>query len=220
MARDELTVERYLAEVAGRLAGPAAWRADVLAELRDGVYTALDSRVRAGEPASHAAQAVLAEFGAPRTVAAGFAGEAAAVRARRVAGRLLASGPLAGASWLAVLVTGGVPLGPELVDGPWRLMPAIGAVLAIVLPAALFAVAATGRSLPRFAGRPGAAVTAATAAAGCCAAGDVLMLGMFAAWAGAGAPVVWPVAGCALAVSVTRCVSALWAVRGLRARSA
>jgi hypothetical protein len=209
VAGDELSA--YLADVAALLPGPAAlpgraaWRAEVLAELYDGLLTAAESKVDSGVPAERAAAEAVREFGPAPVVAAGFVTEAAAGEARRVAVLLLASGPLAAAGWVAAAATSGGPVVTGRLDGAWRLMPAIGVVLAVVVPSALFAVAATGRALPRLAGHPALALSAAGAAAGACAAGDVVMVAMFGGWLWSGAAFVWPVALLAVGVSLGRC---------------
>jgi hypothetical protein len=229
MAGHELTVEAYLAEVTALLPGPAAWHADVIAELRDGLYTDIEASVSSGVPPGPAAALALHRFGPPRTVAAGFADEAAAVRARRIAGRLLATGPVAAGAWLAALATSDAFPALARLDGPWRFMPVVGVVLGIVVPSALFAAGLTGRSPALFparlrlwlAGRSDAPVRATCAAAGCCAAGDALMLAMFTYWAVTRpAAVLWPVAALALAVSSTRCAVLVGATRRLRASPA
>jgi hypothetical protein len=109
---------------------------------------------------------------------------------------------------LAAIVASAAPLWRGELAGSWRLMPAIGAVLAIVIPAALLAVTATGRGTYRLARWPGLAPAAAVIAAGTVAAGDALMLVMFGTWAATATTVVWPVAGWAAVVSLTRLVAA------------
>jgi hypothetical protein len=83
-------IESYLAQVTAALPGPA--RADIVAELRDGLLDATDAHVSAGLAPPAAAQAAVAEFGHPAQVAAAFRPGLAASQARHVAATLLATG--------------------------------------------------------------------------------------------------------------------------------
>ena len=94
-------VERYLAEVTARLAGPDRARAGIVAELRSGLLDAADAHRSAGLPPAQAALAAIREFGGPAQVADGFRAEIAARQARRVAVALLVTGPLVGLLWIA-----------------------------------------------------------------------------------------------------------------------
>ena len=94
-------VERYLAEVTARLAGPGRARAGIVAELRSGLLDAADAHRSAGLPPAQAALAAIREFGEPAQVADGFRAEIAASQARRVAVALLVTGPLVGLLWIA-----------------------------------------------------------------------------------------------------------------------
>lgn len=99
----EPAIEAYLDAVAERLVGPRAPRRAILDELRDGLNEAAAAHHRRGVPAAHAVSAALREFGSPAALAAGFAGELAIVRARRITLAYLATGPLVGLSWLSVI---------------------------------------------------------------------------------------------------------------------
>lgn len=210
-------VHAYLAEIDARLVGPTVWRAEVLAELRDGLEVAIESYLDTGVNPDVIQRLVVADFGDPGIVADGFVGEAAALQARRVAGRLLATAPVVAGSWLATFITSGVPMLHGELAGPWRAMPLIGLVLAVAVPAALLAYTAAGRAATRFVGRPRLAPAAAATAAGLCAVGDVVMLAMFGAWivvAGRGfGTAAFVVGGFAAAVSLTRLVVASIAAR-------
>jgi len=84
-----------LAELAAQLPPP------VVAELADGLFQTCQRYLRQGLGQDAAAKAALAEFGEPRAIVAAFA---RASPARRAARTLLATGPLAGACWAAVLI--------------------------------------------------------------------------------------------------------------------
>lgn len=93
-------IDTYLAELARQLGGPPSARAEIVAELEDGLWAATVAHQANSLPPADAARAAVAEFGDPRTVAAGFAPELAAATGRRVGLGLLATGPLVGSGWL------------------------------------------------------------------------------------------------------------------------
>jgi hypothetical protein len=148
-------------------------RGRILDELHDGLHSAVEHRLATGTDPVVAAQAVVADFGDPEVVVASFRGELTAHLARRIGIVLIASGPLVGAAWLAALVP---PLWPPRPADLLSAHPLYVGVLAIAIPAALLAVAATGplgRWLPR---HPAHAARAAVVAVTACAAGDGLLL--------------------------------------------
>jgi hypothetical protein len=85
----------YLAELEARL--PAL----IVEELEDGLEEAFARYRKSGLDGDTAARAAIAEFGDPQLVAAGFA---AACPARRLARRLLVTGPAVGLCWGALLI--------------------------------------------------------------------------------------------------------------------
>jgi hypothetical protein len=93
----------YLTEVAAGLHGPRHRRAQILAELRDGLDEAVADHARGGLAPEQAADAALAGFGTPAEVAAAFAGELAVAYARRALAWFLVTGPLVGTWWLLLL---------------------------------------------------------------------------------------------------------------------
>lgn len=159
----ETRIDAYLAEVGTLLPGPQAATRRIIDELRDGLYEALDGRLRAGLPAELAADAAITQFGTPHTVAAAFTGELAIAYARRTLLGLLVTGPLVGACWLLALRL-----------SPWRagviVLLAAVPVLPLVAVAVVLAVrtiATTGslmRWLPETGPWPALAATAAVAA--------------------------------------------------------
>jgi hypothetical protein len=191
-AADRL-LEGWLAGVAARVPGLARTRQAVVAELRDGLHEGLAAQQARGLAPVLAALATLAEFGDPGQVARAFAPELAAAHARRVALALARTGPLLGALWVTALLASPLskpltahPVAPwrwPWLPGPWAVLPFLGLVLLIGIPAAVLAVAATGRPSrwlptgPRFA--PAAAAAAALAGMTV----DLTLLGMLSAQA-------------------------------------
>lgn len=175
-------ITAYLDQLAACLPGPAAPRRGILAELHDGLKEAAHSYEATGLSPAHAAHAATAAFGAPHTLAAAFAPELAAARARHTALRLLCTGPLVGLAWLAVVVTS--PTAQAL--PPWRhgltgvlvALPLVGVAIATAVLAAMATVATTGR-LSRWIPHPHrVATTAAATVGGAVIAADLTLLGM------------------------------------------
>ena len=138
----------YLETLSGQLPWP------VVEELADGLEETCRRHLGLGLAPDAAAEAAVAEFGAPELIAAEFA---RAHPARRAARRLLAIGPLVGSCWAVALVTGRawtwpVPLAARIVPG-----------VMLVAVVALLAVAARGIRY-RPVGRAGTAGCAGTAA--------------------------------------------------------
>lgn len=138
-------VDGYLAAVASRLTGPAAARAAITDELRDGLLETLATHRALGCSQQEATAAAIAEFGDPPTVAAAFGPELAAVQARRVALGLLVTGPLVGLTWVAVVVVNGLLPWQQQLTGPWLALPLVALALAVACPALGLTVASTGR---------------------------------------------------------------------------
>jgi hypothetical protein len=161
-------IEGYLATVSAQMTGPAAARTAIVDELRDGLLETLATHRARGCSPQEATTAAIAEFGDPRTIAAAFGPELAAVQARRVALGLLATGPLVGMTWIAAVVVNGLPPWRQQLTGPWLALPLVGLALAVACPALGLTVAATGRLGRRLARRatfpPAAAAVAGLAA--------------------------------------------------------
>ena len=164
----------YLAVLSGQLPSP------VVEELADGLEETCRHYREQGLTPQAAAEAAVAEFGAPELIAAEFA---RAHPARRAARRLLRVGPAVGLCWAVALVTGRawtwpVPVAAGIVPG-----------LALVAVVALLAVAARTTRY-RTVGRAGAA--------GCIGTGMLdtfMIIGVLAADPAAG----WAVAAAVIA---------------------
>jgi hypothetical protein len=214
-------VRAYLAVLATGLTGPGAARTAILAEVEDGLLEAVATRVRRGLPPAAAQAAAIAEFGAPVAVAAGFRTELAAASARRVGLGLLVTGPIVGTTWLAAMASSSLGAG-QRPPASLGLVAALFAVaLAVGVPAAVCAVAATGRLSRWLPSLPRAAPAAASVAALACAHGDVVLLGWVLASTLLGrGSFGWPLAVVPLAASLLRLVLASTAARRcLAARS-
>jgi hypothetical protein len=131
----------YLAVLSRQLPGL------VVEELADGLEQTYRCHLGRGLAPQAAAEAAVAEFGAPELIAAEFA---RAHPARRAARRLLAAGPVVGCCWAAALVTGRAWTWPVPVTA--RIVPGLALVAVIVL----LALAARGTRY-RSVGRAGAA---------------------------------------------------------------
>jgi hypothetical protein len=194
----------YLAELADQLGGPSAARAAILAELEDGLWAATTTQRAQRRSPEEAARAAVAEFGHPHAVAAGFGPELAAATGRRVGLGLLATGPLVGSSWLLVTAATWRWAGREAPAAVGLVAGLVGLVLVVAVPAAMVAVAVSGR-LSRWlpAGPQVAATAAATAASACVVADLVLLTGMLTAAVLAGG-MAWPAGLLAAGASCAR----------------
>ncbi len=185
-------IERYLARVGGALPH------DAVDEIADGLTETYQRHIAAGRPADAAASTTIAEFGEPDAVVAAFIRQSPG---RRTALALLASGPVVGACWGAVLVTGRAWTWPV----PLAVRVTFGVVLAATIGTLL--VAATGR---RAYARTRAAGPAACALV-------VLDLTMLVAVSLAAPVHAWPLAA-AVPASVVRLTVTLRALPRLLAR--
>ncbi len=190
--RGQRAVERYLAEVASRLPGPARARSGIVAELRSGLLDATDTHRSAGLPPAEAAAAAIREFGSPEQIAGGFLPEIAASHARRVATVLLATGPLVGLLWLATAAASHLAIRIAMF-WHWTTPPAglgagvqlVAAAVAVTACAGAAGIAVTGRlsrwlpAVPRHA--PLAAAIAGFGAVGADGLGLILLAAELAA---------------------------------------
>jgi hypothetical protein len=131
----------YLGAVARQLPGP------VVEELADGLAETYQHHLALSHDPEAAAQAAVAEFGAPELIVAEFA---RTHPARRAARRLLATGPVVGSCWAVALVTSRAWTWPVPVTA--RIVLGLALVTVVVL------LAATARSTRyRTVGRAGTA---------------------------------------------------------------
>jgi hypothetical protein len=207
-------VADYLAAVAARLTGPAAARAAITEELRDGLLETLERELARRRSHREAMAAALAEFGDPATVAAAFAPELAAAQARRVALGLLVTGPLVGLAWVAAVAANAMPPWRQELTGPWLALPLVGLALVVAGPALGLTVAATGRLGARLGRRATLPPTTAAIAALAAVVADLTLLAVVTGQGltGPGSPVLAPVL-LAVAASLTRVTLAGRALR-------
>jgi hypothetical protein len=175
-AHVQARVDGYLGELAHLLRGPRRRRAQILAELCDGLEQAIADQTTGGRISDQAAAAAIARFGAPQAVADAFAGELATAYARHTIGWYLATGPLVGIWWLLLLR-----------PHPWAtgLLTVLAAIpviplIAIAIATAAGTLATTGRLirwLPE--ASPHRALTAAIAIALLALAGDLTVITLY-----------------------------------------
>jgi HAAS domain-containing protein len=194
----------YLTELADQLGRPSAARAAIVAELEDGLWTATIALHASGLPPEEAARAAVAEFGDPRTVAAGFGPEMASATGRRVGLSLLATGPLVGSCWLLLAAATWRWAGQEPPAALGLVAALVGLVLVVAVPAAVLSVAASGRLSRWLPTGPQVGTTAAAVAAVACVAGDLVLLGGLLASTELAGGVAWPAALLAAGASSTR----------------
>jgi hypothetical protein len=134
-------VDAYLDELADLLHGPRRCRAQILAELRDGLEQAIADHTAAGRTNGRAVETVIDQFGTPPVVAQAFAGELATAYTRHTISWYIATGPLVGIWWLLLLH-----------PHPWRtgLLAVLAAIpviplIAIAIATAAGTLATTGR---------------------------------------------------------------------------
>lgn len=208
-------IDQYLAKLAVTLHGPTRARATVVDEVRGGLDDAIDGFTARGMATSEAVKAALAEIGTPESVAAAFAGELAAVQARRILWTYLITGPLVGIWWLLLLLP--EPWEPTLgvVFTAIPVLPLVAAAVAI----AIVAIATTGsliRWLPETA--PRRAIIASCVVAVASMVGDLTVSAVLVARVLSDA--VGPPAPLLLAVAVIgsacRLIYSVWVLRRCR----
>ena len=202
----EARLDAYLGDLAARLRGPRRRRERILAELRDGLDSAVSDHTTAGQPERQAVAAAIAQFGTPQAVADAFAGELATAYARCTIAWYIATGPLVGIWWLLLLQ-----------PYPWRVgliallaaIPVIPLVL-IAIATAAETFATTGRLirwLPE--AGPRHALTATMTIAALALAADVTVIAIYV-WSDAAAQ---SLAVFAIGASLTRIASSLVTLR-------
>ena len=155
--------ERLLAEVAARLRGPRARRADLLAELRDGLEDATEAAVAAGAEPGTARARVSREFGDSTVLAAELQEELAVHTARRTVQLIGVLAPTLEFSWSFLYPRLAAPVAarhPEVGQHPWwHQFETLGALTLAALALGCLAVLGS----PRF-GRPASRVAGVIAA--------------------------------------------------------
>jgi hypothetical protein len=155
--------ERLLAEVAARLHGPRARRADLLAELRDGLDDATEAAVAGGAEPAEARSRISREFGDSTRLAAELQEELAVHAARRSVRVVAVVAPGLELAWSLLYPRLAAPVAarhPEIVGRPW--MAQLEGLSTLTLAAlAMLCLAALGvPRLARPASRAAGVVTA------------------------------------------------------------
>ena len=201
----EARIDAYLGELTHLLRGPRRRRAQILAELRDGLDHTIAERSRHGSTEDEAVNSAISHFGTPQAVADAFGDELATAYARHTIAWYIATGPLIGVWWLLLLQ-------PQ----PWRTGPLALLVAIPVLPLIAIAIAtaagtfaATGRLirwLPE--ASPHRALTATIAIATLTLISDVTVVGLYLS-----STAVRPLAILAISASLTRIAGSLVTLR-------
>jgi hypothetical protein len=197
-------LDAYVAQLAGALVGPTPVRAAILAEVTDGLWTAVEAHSTRGLGPAGAARAAVAEFGDPRLLAAGFPPELVAATSRRVGLGLVRTGPLVGLSWVAMVAASTVGTGGRPPAGLAVVAALFAVVLVVAVPAAMVSIAVTGRLARRLPAGPRLAPTAAAVGAAACVVGDLGLLAGLLVWLSVGGGLAWPLAVAAAAASAVR----------------
>ncbi|HET6866751.1 MAG TPA: permease prefix domain 1-containing protein [Solirubrobacteraceae bacterium] len=135
MSTSDEIIEAFLHAVDARLPGPTRSRADILAELKDGLIEAADANQRSGLPGEQAVRLAVQEFGSPQVLADSLCPELASALGRRNARVLLAGAPLVASLWIVAARSRGARTVGGLFDSP------ADHVAAAIIIAALFACA-------------------------------------------------------------------------------
>jgi hypothetical protein len=169
-------IDAYLGELSRLLRGPRRRRAQILAELRDGLEHAIADQTTHGRTDEQALASAIERFGTPQAVADAFAGELGTAHARHTIAWYIATGPLVGVWWLLLLQ-----------PHPWRtgLLALLAAIpvlplIAIAIVTAGGTFATTGRLirwLPE--ATPYRALTAIIAIAALALVGDLTVIGLY-----------------------------------------
>ena len=173
---DTRLIDGYLDEIANDLVAPAAARAAVIREISDGLLEAVADHRDRGLPEAAAARAAIAEFGAPRNIAAAFQRELGARQARRSAITLMTSGPIVGLAWLIGVVVSSLPPARHHLSGPWWALPLVGVAIVVGIPGLMVTIVATGRIGLRLALPPDLPAKAMSVASAAAMATDATML--------------------------------------------
>jgi hypothetical protein len=199
-------VDAYLGELAHLLRGPRRRRAQILAELRDGLHQAIADHTTDGRTEDQAVESAIDHFGTPQAVADAFAGELVTAYARHTIAWYIATGPLVGIWWLLLLQ-----------PHPWRaglvaLLAAIPVIplIAIAIATAAGTFATTGRLirwLPE--ASPHRALTATIAVAALALVGDLTVITLYVR----SAALVRPLAILAIGASLIRITCSLVTLR-------
>jgi hypothetical protein len=173
-------IDNWLAEVGSRLPGPAGARAEILAELRDGLFEAAEANRKGGRGRGEAVELALRQFGDAPALAASFWPEMAAARARRVVLVLFATGPIVAALWVSALRSRGPGATEGLFDsGPAHVAAAL--LIAMAIGCGIWTLVATGRATRWLAMAPQMPLLGATATGGIAVLSDLALLSMLSA---------------------------------------
>jgi hypothetical protein len=176
VARGDL-IDNWLGEIGSRLPGPAGPRAEILAELRDGLLEAAEANRREGRGRGEALELALRQFGDLPALAASFWPEMAAARARQVVLVLFATGPIVAALWVSALRSRGPGSAEGLFDsGPAHVAAAL--LIAMAIGCGIWTLVATGRATRWLDMEPLTPLLGAAATGAIAVLGDLALLSM------------------------------------------
>jgi HAAS len=175
MSHESADLDTFVSALREYLPGPSKLRAEILAEVRDGLIESVDDHVGAGLEEQDARDRALREFGDPIALARSFLPELAAERARRTAQAVLLTAPLVIGLWLAAARSRPVARTGGLFDGAVAHATA-AALIAAVLLAGLSTIAITGRATRWFSIDARAQLLGAVATTSVAAATDIALL--------------------------------------------
>jgi hypothetical protein len=142
------SLDAFLHAVEVRLPGPGRLREEILAELKDGLNAAAETRERAGLERAQAIRLALQEFGDPELLAASFRPELMVARGRRTAVTLLIMIAIVLALWIAAARSRESMGMTHLFDSPADHVAA-GLLVAAVIALGLCTLVTTGRTSGR-----------------------------------------------------------------------
>lgn len=141
-------VAGYLRELAAALPVSRHVGAPILTEIADGLIGQITDTT--GPDPAAVARAAIRSFGSPRHLAAQFARELTGKTAHRTGFALVCSGPLIGATWLLALTSGqSTAIAgslPRRIGEMFTALPVLPALLLVIIPCALIAIAGAGRA--------------------------------------------------------------------------
>jgi len=170
----------YLTDLAAGLPCGRSTQGAMIAEVGDGLVDAVQAHVAVGAGPAAAAAAAVAEFGDPRSLAAGLAGELAGSAAHRIGLALVATGPIVGSVWVAAFAARSGLGWWEQLATLWQAIPMYALIVAVAAPAAVLAAVLGAGQLPGWVSidRRSAAGAALVATVGCVAGDAVLLTGL------------------------------------------
>jgi hypothetical protein len=197
-------IERYLADLSVRLAGPRRWRAGVLDEIRDSLLEGMDAHSRATDDQTAAARHAVAEHGPVSQVTKAYAPELAMTWARRTGLLTLGIIPAMAIVWNVALRVGPAPPWHHFSTGLHLAAVLIASGVCLTFVCSSAALLGTGRLIRIVSGHLATLRFAICAASVAVSVAALALLGVVAARAvTAPSSLEWPAVLTAIALSLT-----------------